>query len=98
MSAPNPASAANTIAIDSTGGVIYSPANGPAREIMICNRSTNSVALLVNISGMHKSGEFAGLEPSTVPRLFRASNLSLGTVTVKSASSTAVIDWGITEV
>lgn len=105
MSAPTAATAANGVTIDSTGGVIFqgggvyqSTFTGRAEEIMIANRSTNSVALLVNISGMHASGEFAGLQPSSTPYYFRAKNCSIGTVTVKSASSTAVIDWAVSEV
>lgn len=95
MAAPTPATAANGITIDTTGGAIFT---GRARGITIANRSSSGGVLLVNISGMHAPGEFVGIEPSTVARKFKASNLSLGTVTVKAASSTCVIDWGVSEV
>ncbi len=97
MALPNSAGAGVTITTGAT--VIYKPGVNPAgRAIRVANRAASGNNLLVNVSGIHAAGEFEGIEPSTVPREYRASNLSLGTVTVKSDSGTCVIDFGICEV
>lgn len=97
MALPN--SAAAGVTITNTPTVIYQPGtNPPARSIRIANRSTSGHNLLINISGIHKTGEYEGMEPSTIAREWRASNASIGTVSVQADASTCLIDFGISEV
>jgi hypothetical protein len=99
MSAPTPATAAATITIDNTGGSIFDSTvnGGPCSEISITNRAANTgIILLVNVAGLHAAGEFAGMVPSDIPRHFKTPGTNAITkVTVKTASSTAVIDWAV---
>lgn len=89
------ARAANQQTIDSTGGACFNPTTqGRAAGIVIACHSTSSNSILVNVAGLHASGEFFEIEPGQ-GQAFRVGDTQLGAVTVKGAGGNALIGWAI---
>jgi hypothetical protein len=88
------ASAANAQSITSTSGTtIFDPsANGQCATIVIACESASTSPVLVNVAGLHTSGEFFKIEAGK-DFAFRAGVNGIGIVTAKVASGTATIGW-----
>jgi len=97
------ASAGNGVTLTTTGvsgsTVIFSGASdgGPCQVFSVANRSGSSGNVLVNIPGLHKTGEWIGIAPGAPPMLFCFGLVSNGiqTVNAETDTGTATIDFGI---
>ena len=82
MPAPTAASASNNIAVDGTGGTIFS---GKGEAIVIACKTGSTVNALVNVSSLHASGEFYEIEAGQREYFVKIDG-DLGTVTAKGNS------------
>jgi hypothetical protein len=89
------ATANNNQMIDGTGGICYDPANqGPADAIAVRCRSTSGNSILVNVGGVHASGEFTEIEVGK-EGYWKAGPLQLGQVFIKGNGGNAIVAWDV---
>lgn len=90
------ASAGNGVNVTITAAEIFNARNdgGKCTTFLVRNRSGSSGVVLVNVEGLHKATEWMGIEAGA-EQAFRFNHNGLGVVTVKTASDTATIDYGV---
>tara|TARA_A100000172_G_scaffold81106_1_gene72985 strand:- start:2315 stop:2602 length:288 start_codon:yes stop_codon:yes gene_type:complete len=79
--------------ITSTGKNVYEDANGCTSFIVIVT-AASSFDALVNIPGLHDSGEFFTVQPGT-EYVFRLNHMGIKEVFVKGDSGTAAVIYGV---
>jgi hypothetical protein len=88
------ATASNNIALTTTPITLFDPSvDGRASSFSITNRVSSAGNVLINIAGIHKSGDFRGIAPGLDKAFVNAAD-GIGVVTAKS-DSTATIDCGV---
>lgn len=93
------ASAANGQNITTTPATAFSSAldGGPCQRFYVANRSSSAGNVLVNVPGLHKSGENLGLAPGQAI-IFGDGGVQtngISTVTLSTDSGTATADYGV---
>jgi hypothetical protein len=91
------ATAANGLTVNSATPVtIFDPAvSGRCHAFGISNRSDSANPVLVNVAGVHDANQYMGLEPGESWPFAVDTGTGIGAITVKVASGSAVIDYGV---
>lgn len=85
----------NAVSIDTSVTTLYDPASSSGcTGFGVVNRSTSSAALLVNVAGLHDAGEYVGLAAGVGFNFLNRNGI--GKVTVKAATGSVTIDFGVT--
>lgn len=88
------ASAAAAQSVDTTGFNIFDNNGGKCTTIVVSVDSGSSYGALVNIPGLHKSGEFFPIAAGS-KEYFRLDYNGISTVFAKGNGGTATVSWGV---